>query len=63
MTENNEELEFLSTVQVAKIIGCSVPTARAMLLSTSNNCPTIKLGKNYKVERRAFEKWASERHI
>lgn len=61
MTENSENLEFLSTVDVARLMNISCPTSRSLFMRT--DFPALKIGKNYKVERRAFEKWASERHI
>ena len=56
MTDNIIELPiFYNTKDVAKCIGCSIPTARQLFLR--KDFPALKIGKNYKVEKNAFEKW------
>lgn len=57
--DNN--LVFYNTKDVASVLGCSVPTARQIFHRA--DFPTIKVGKNFRVEKSAFEKWASERRI
>ncbi len=57
----NEELVFLTPMDVAKIIGCSVPTARKLFYR--EDFPAIKVGKNFKVLKSEFIKWCSERRM
>lgn len=57
----NEELVFLIPMDIAKIIGCSVPTARKLFYR--DDFPAIKVGKNLKVLKSEFIKWCSERRI
>ena len=61
-TENeNNELVFLTPMDVAKAMDCSVPTARSLFYR--EDFPGLKIGKNYKVLKSAFLKWCSERHF
>ena len=55
------ELVFYTTKQIAKALGCSIPTARQLFYRA--DFPALKIGKNYKVEKNAFEKWCSERRM
>ena len=57
----NDYLVFMTTVDVAKALGCSLPTARAIM--RRRDFPLIREGKNMKVSRDAFLKWSKERHI
>lgn len=52
---------FLDTKEVAKFLGCSVPTARQIMYR--QDFPLIKVGKNLRVEKTALKKWAQHRHI
>ncbi len=66
MTENNitpitERTVFYTTKQVAECLGCSIPTARQLFYR--HDFPALKIGKNFKVEKHAFEKWCSERRV
>ena len=54
----DEELVFLTPMDVAKTMGCSIPTARQLFYS--EDFPAIKVGKNLKVIKSAFITWASE---
>lgn len=58
---NNNELVFYNTKEVAKILGCSIPTAREIMYS--KDFPLIKIGRNLRVSKSALEKWASVKHI
>lgn len=60
-TKTEEEIVFLTPMDVSKIIGCSVQAARELFYR--EDFPTIKVGKNFKVMKSAFIRWASERHI
>ena len=57
----NEELVFLTPMDAAKIIGCSIPTARKLFYR--DDFPAIKVGKNLKVLKSEFIKWCSERRM
>lgn len=52
---------FYTTKDVARCLGCSIPTARQLFYRA--DFPTIKVGKNLKVSKDAFEKWASEKRV
>ena len=53
------ETIFYSTKDVAKCLGCSIPTAREIMYR--RDFPLIKAGKNLRVLKSAFEQWASTR--
>lgn len=61
--ENNNLIltTFYTTKQVAQCLGCSIPTARQIF--HRKDFPALKVGKNFKVEKTAFEKWCSERRV
>ena len=42
-----EEIKFMNTKQVAQALGCSMPTARQIMMRA--DFPLIRVGKNYKV--------------
>lgn len=50
-----------STADIAKILGCSIPTARQLF--KRSDFPALKIGKNYRVEKTAFESWCNGRRI
>ena len=60
-TEKEDELVFLTPMDVAKIIGCSVQAARELFYR--EDFPTIKVGKNFKVMKSAFIDWCRERRV
>lgn len=57
--KNNDLIIFYGTKEVAQCLGCSLPTAREIM--QSYDFPLIRAGKNFKVAKPAFEKWAMER--
>lgn len=57
----NDEFVFLTPMDVAKIISCSIPTARKLFYR--DDFPAIKVGKNLKVLKSEFIKWCSERRM
>ena len=59
--EKDDELIFLTPMDVAKAMGCSVPTARQLF--HRSDFPSIKVGKNFKVLKSAFIQWCCERHF
>ena len=54
-------MQFIGTKEVARLMGCSVPVARQIM--NRRDFPLIKCGKNLKVMKSEFIKWASERRI
>lgn len=59
MEEN--KIIFYNTKEVADVLNCSIPTARQLFHRP--DFPALKIGKNFRVERSALEKWASERRF
>ena len=55
------EIVFLSSKDVAKALGCSLPTARQIMKRP--DFPLIRCGKNMRVSYDAFIKWAESRRI
>ena len=60
-TKAEDELVFLTPMEVSKIIGCSVQAARELFYR--EDFPTIKIGKNYKVMKSAFIDWCRSRRV
>ena len=60
-TKTEDELVFLTPMDVSKIIGCSVQAARELFYR--EDFPTIKVGKNFKVMKSAFIDWCKERRV
>lgn len=58
---NNCEIKFLNTKEVAEALGCSLPTARQIMMRY--DFPLIRVGRAMKVEKNALLEWASHRHI
>lgn len=56
-----EEIKFLGTKEVAQVLGCSLPTARNIMMRA--DFPLIRVGKNLKVSASAFMEWASKRRV
>lgn len=57
-TKENDAI-FYTTKDLCRILGCSDPTARELM--NRPDFPLIKVGKNNRVYKPAFEKWAMER--
>ena len=57
----DEDLVFLTPMDVAEVMGCSIPTARQLFYR--EDFPAIKVGKNLKVLKSAFITWASQRRV
>ena len=57
----DDELVFLTPMDVSKIIGCSVQAARELFYR--EDFPTIKVGKNFKVMKPAFIDWCRSRRV
>ena len=60
-SEKEDELVFLTPMDVSKIIGCSVQAARELFYR--EDFPTIKVGKNFKVMKSAFVDWCRSRRV
>ena len=60
-TKTEEEIVFLTPMDVSKIIGCSVQAARELFYR--EDFPTIKVGKNFKVMKSAFIDWCRKRRV
>ena len=60
-TKAEEEIVFLTPMEVSKIIGCSVQAARELFYR--EDFPTIKVGKNFKVMKSAFIDWCRSRRV
>lgn len=58
---NENDMMFYNPEQIARLLGCSVPVARQ--LWHRKDFPGLKIGKNFKVNRAAFELWCLERRI
>lgn len=56
----DEKVVFLGTKEVAKALGCSLPTARQIMMRY--DFPLIRVGRSMKVEKNALIEWASHRH-
>ena len=57
----DEGMKFIGTKEVARLLGCSLPAAR--IIMQRKDFPLIKCGKNFKVMKSEFMKWASQRHV
>lgn len=58
-TTQKEYITFYNTLDVAKMLGCSPPVARAIMYRA--DFPLVRVGKALKVSKHAFEEWASKR--
>nr|WP_316616976.1 helix-turn-helix domain-containing protein [uncultured Ruminococcus sp.] len=58
----DEKIKFLNTKQVAEALGCSLPTARNIMLKSAD-FPAIRVGKNLKVNEQAFLEWSKKRRV
>ncbi len=58
---HDETIMFLGTKELAQCLGCSIPTAREIMYRA--DFPTIKVGKNLKVSKAAFEQWAMQKRM
>ena len=56
-----EEIKFMNKKQVAQALGCSMPTARQIMMRA--DFPLIRVGKNYKVSEQAFVEWSKKRRV
>lgn len=64
MNLTHEEIslrQFIGTKEIASLMGCSMPVARQIM--RRKDFPLVKCGKNLKVMKSEFIKWASEKRI
>ncbi len=54
-------MSFIGSKEIAQLMGCSVPIARQIM--KRKDFPLIKCGKNLKVMKSEFIKWASARRV
>ena len=52
-------IKFMNTKEVAKVLGCSLPTARRIM--QREDFPLIRVGKNMKVSPEALRDWTKNR--
>lgn len=57
--KQKDYITFYNTMDVAKMLGCSPPVARAIMYRA--DFPLLRVGKALKVSKPAFEEWASKR--
>ena len=57
----DESLQFIGTKEIAQYMGCSIPVARQIM--RRKDFPLVKCGKNLRVMKREFVRWASERRL
>lgn len=59
--EDRNLMQFIGTKEIAALMGCSIPVARQIM--RRKDFPLIKCGKNLKVMKSEFIKWASTKRI
>ena len=57
----DEKLIFMNTKEVAEALGCSLPTARNIMMRA--DFPLVRVGKNFKVSEQAFIEWSKKRRV
>ena len=58
---SDDGLRFLGTKDIAKLMGCSIHVARQIM--KRKDFPLVMCGKNLKVMKSEFIKWASQRRV
>ena len=57
----SENIRFSNTKDVANALGCSLPTARNIMMRA--DFPLLRVGKNFKVSEQAFIEWSKTRRV
>ena len=57
----DEKLIFMNTKEVAEALGCSLPTARNIMMRA--DFPLVRVGTNFKVSEQAFIEWSKKRRV
>lgn len=60
-SEELNGMQFIGSKEIATLMGCSLPVARQIM--RRKDFPLIKCGKNLKVMKSEFVKWASEKRL
>lgn len=60
-TEEKGDIVFYGTKDVARILGCSIPTAREIM--QREDFPLVMVGRKLTVLKSALEQWASTRRV
>ena len=60
-SEEKSNMQFIGTKEIAELMGCSIPIARQIM--HRKDFPLIKCGKNLRVMKSEFGRWASERRV
>lgn len=60
-SEEMSDMQFIGSKEIAALMGCSITVARQIM--RRKDFPLIKCGKNLKVMKSEFVKWASTRRI
>ncbi len=58
---NGTEIMFYGTKDIAKLLDCSIPTAREIMHRA--DFPLITAGRKMKVSKAAFEQWAMQKRV
>ena len=61
ISEELNGMQFIGSKEIATLMGCSLPVARQIM--RRKDFPLIKCGKNLKVMKSEFVKWASEKRL
>ncbi len=59
--EERNAMQFIGSKEIAALMGCSIPVARQIM--RRSDFPLVKCGKNFRVMKSEFIRWASERRI
>ncbi len=59
--EETSMMQFIGSKEIAQLMGCSIPVARQIM--NRKDFPLVKCGKNLRVMKSEFIKWASERRV
>ena len=57
----DEGMRFIGSKEIAALMGCSIPVARQIM--RRKDFPLVMCGKNLKVMKSEFIKWASQRRV
>lgn len=62
LLDSNKMLNLLSSKDVAKVLKCSLPTARK-IMKQNEDFALNKIGREYRVSEESFINWCNKRHI
>ena len=61
MVQEDTDLVFYDTKDVARMMRCSIPTAREIMYRA--DFPLLRFGKTIRVSKSALEAWAMEKRV